>query len=408
MLKLGVMMGDLRKSIQCAVMAVAILSFSSILSALNAQAGDIVVEIRGGHLFVFGSNDSSSITITSAGDAITVTGHSTFEDGATRVNDIDDGAVTLSGWTKGISVFTYAGNDTVMIRDVISNGPVLVNLGAGDDRLLVGSNPESEALLNAMPIADPVAAAMLFEDSPVTIRSKLAVYGGSGSDDVVMRTTRVDAITILDLGTGDDFFFAGGTSTPQTAFGNNVLILPGPGADGVNLDSLTLDKNLVVDDADGPLQFSASNTEVAISSYVYATAQDDLISGSNWNMGDFLLVVSENGNDKISYTGTSSNSTFDAGGGNDQVELYDMDSGNVNVLLGQGNDQIWLSSSAVNRVDIRGGVGDDFFKIRSTIAQRANVFGDSGFDSVQSSTLFPNAIARYTQNSIEAETVSSR
>lgn len=367
----------------------------------SAEAGDIDAQIQNGHLFIYGTDDDSSITITSPSEySVQITGMQTMSGEPTTVNGNENGTVVLEGWTRGIFIYNYGGDDHVDIQNLTSAGPVTIDQGSGDDQLMIGTDEDSENLLALAPFE---GASALMAPTSVHFNSYLVVYAGTGHDDVVMRGTHVERTTTVDLGLGDDYFAAGGASIESTRFGNNTFILPGNGADEVVIEQVGFESNFVMDDISGPLTMTVNDTTVANSAYVYATPEADEITAMRWDIGDYLLVITEAGNDRVSYSGTNSNAAFYTGEGMDLTELYDVTSGNVLVQTAGGNDRTWLSSSTLSRFDLYGSAGDDYFKIRSTSAPEGYVFGASGFDTVATSTLFPNNVDNYKLYSIETE-----
>lgn len=369
-------------------------------------AGDIDAEIIDGHLFIYGDDDDSSISITSTSQySITVAGQTTTSGESTFVNGEENGTVVLNGWTRGIFVYNYGGDDAVDMQNLTSAGPVTIDQGLGDDQVMIGTNEINESLLG---LSGGDADALILDGSTVTLNSYLLIITSDGADDVMIRNTTVARTMTVDLGAGDDYFMAGGGEIVQAMFGNNSYIVPGIGADEIELQGVTFERNLVIDDATGPLTLNVMDTEVAESSFVYATPDNDEIMASNWNMGDFLLMITESGDDTISYSGDSADATFYTNAGNDRVELYDIESGNIIVQMATGDDRVWLSNSMLNRFDLYGSADNDFFKVRSTTASEGYIYGASGTDTVQESTLFPNAIGTYREYSIENNTSSVR
>lgn len=368
----------------------------------SALAGDITAEIQNGHLYIYGTDEDSSISITSGGPyEVEVSGHTTNSGESTFVNGQENGTVVLNGWTRGIFIENYGGADEITIQDLISTGPVTIDQGFGDDQLYIGTDQGSEGLMSLANF-DGSASALTLVPS-VELNSYLLVYTGDGHDDVVMRGTHVKRSTTIGMGTGDDYFSAGGGDMAQTVLENNVFLLPGDGIDEVELQELNFARNLVVYDTDGPLTMNVQNTEVGESAFIYGTAQNDQIMAENWNMGDFLLLITYEGNDRVSYSGMSADATIYTGAGNDMVELYNMNSGNIIVQTAGGDDRTWLSSAVLNRFDLYGSADDDYFKIRSTTADEGYVYGSFGEDTVETTTTFPNFINRYRTYGVENE-----
>lgn len=389
------------------ILAAAAALISAPFGLSQANAGDITAEIQNGHLFIYGTDDDSSILIQSgASDSqISITGRTTTSGESTFVNDQENGVVVLDGWTRGIFIYNYGGSDEVEMQNLESAGPVTIDQGWGDDQLMIGTDSFAESLMAMSPM-DGETASLLLAPENVKLNSYLLVYAGDGHDDVMVRNTHVARTTTVDLGPGDDYFSAGGGEVGQTIFGNNTFLLPSIGADEVMFERVMFDTNVVIDDATGPLTLNVTDTEVAKSAFVYATPDDDMIMANNWNMGDFLLMITEAGNDRVAYSGDTSNASFYTGVGDDMVELDGLNSGNIIVQTASGNDRIWLSSSNLNRFDLYGSADDDYFKVRSTSAEEGYVYGAQGTDEVEKSTLYPNMINRYRQYSIEVETTS--
>lgn len=342
-----------------------------------AQAGNVSAQISGGHLYLYGDAGGSNLTVDSTADGqVRVTGTVTADGEDTVVNGQPNGSVELSGWTRGIYNYSYAGNDTLSLVGLTIQGPAHIDLGEGDDGFIVGELVTIPVGVegNAAPAAGAPSSAKSF-----------FVLGLGGSDTVILNDLFVEGAATLDLGNGEDLVFIGSPAQDpanvSVVFSQSCVIVPGNQADSISISSTDVYRNLIVDDAQGELLLDISDVNVDDSVFIYGTPANDQINTQNLNVTRLLKVISEGGDDDIVLAGTSDTTEVFPGLGNDSVLLVDLATTRASVYLDPGNDEVDVQGGSYSFLYGYGGGGNDLFRLQNTSISQAFLYGDGGSDS---------------------------
>lgn len=356
--------------------------WSTLLAAMLgsvAQAGNVSAVVSGGHLYLYGDVGGSSLTVESpASGQIQVTGTVTATGESTVVNGQANGTVVLSGWTRGIYSYGYAGNDTLMLTGLMVNGPTHVDMGDGDDALVVGELPTNE----------PTNGQADIDTAAFNSTQSLFVLGVRGNDMVILNNLFVQAAATLDLGAGeDDVFIGGGTAgtngdgSPSVEFHESCVIIPGSEADDINIASASVRRNLIVDDSSGPMLLDITDVSVGDSTFIYGTPSNDRITTENLTVTNILKVIAEGGDDVVMLNSSSNSTEVFPGAGNDSVELMAVTTNRAYVYLDPGNDALQIQGGSYNFLYGYGSSGNDLFQIQNAMIGQANLYGEAGTDT---------------------------
>ncbi len=304
----------------------------------SAWAGNVSASIRGGHLYVYGDNNPSSIVIQSTGSGrIQVTGAS-IEGQGTTVNSRTTPA-TLSGWTGGIYVYLYGGTDSVTVYNAQVNGPAHFDVGSGNDDVLLGE-----------PIEATFAAAMESEAAAMTtvqtqFRSSLFVIGADGADLFTIDDSQVFGRATLDLGNGnDEAYFT------YTEFHDSLVAVPGAGADLTDLFGTNVHLDLIIDDATEEMDVEISDVGVRRNVYIYGTSAADFVRAVGLRAASIIQIFTESANDYVQISGQTPKLEIFAGSGTDDVRVQSMNATRTNVFLDAGFDRLTVSDSDISEL----------------------------------------------------------
>jgi hypothetical protein len=357
---------------------------SSLLIALimgsAAQAGNVSAFISGGHLYLYGDAGGSSLTVDSPSSGqIRVTGTVTSGGEDTVVNGQKNGTVTLDGWKAGVYNFAYAGNDSITLSGLQINGAAHMDLGEGDDSVIIGDLPLEEMLTN-VGLASSASGTMSSAKS-------LLVIGAGGADMVVLQGLFVGGAATLDLGAGEDDVFIGNSATDNdtasVVFYESCVIIPGNEADTINITSTDVRRNLIVDDSQAALQLDISDVNVGDSTFIYGTPANDRITAVNLHVTNILKVIAEGGDDFIALGGSSTSTEVFPNAGNDSVQLNNLETTRAYVYLDPGRDELQIQAGRYSYLYAYGSSGDDLFRIQNASITQANLYGEAGTDTYQ-------------------------
>lgn len=356
--------------------------WSTLLAAMLgsvAQAGNVSAYVSGGHLYLYGDAGGSSLTVDSpASGQIQVTGTVTPTGESTVVNGQANGTVVLSGWTRGIYSYGYAGDDTLVLSGLMVNGHTHIDLGDGNDALVVGELPTDQ----------PTEFQADINTAAFSTMQSLVVLGGRGNDMVMLNNLFVQGGATFDLGAGEDDVFIGGSNdetnndgSPTVSFYESCVIIPGSEADDISIASTSVRRNLIVDDSSGPMLLEITDVSVDDSTFIYGTPSNDRIITENLTVANILKVIAEGGDDVIMLNSSSNSTEVYPGAGNDSVELMAVTTNRAYVYLDPGNDALQIQGGSYNFLYGYGSSGNDLFQVQSAMIGQANLYGESGTDT---------------------------
>ncbi|MDD2362203.1 MAG: calcium-binding protein, partial [Oscillospiraceae bacterium] len=301
-------------------------------NSLFGGDGDDVLDVTGsaGHNYLEGEGGSDQI--------YGGIGNSSIYGG--DGNDLLDASLslgnnTLSGENGDDTIYGGSGNDVLYS-------------GAGDDTLYGGAG----------------------NDELYSGNGNDVLYGGDGDDALIVGNTCGN--TILDGGDGDDDFYAISTVGYIEFYGGN-------GNDVINAG--IGDQRLYGGSGDD-IMFAGSGNQ-----YLYGDSGNDNMFASD----GVQLLDGGDDDDEIHADGTTGNSTFIGGAGNDYImggagtQTIDGGTGNdelwagyglQNIIGGEGNDTIH-SYDNYNKHTIDGGDGDDLIYVSN-----GYINGGNGFDTI--------------------------
>lgn len=363
----------------------------STTSTATLHAGDVDATIRGGNLYVYGDDFDNQIAISAPDNngQIIVAGSTSMSGENTSVNGQENGTVVLDGWNGGIYCFLYDGDDSLTLSSAMVNGFVHIDLGEDNDSLVVGVSPQAQAFAAAQRAtnapAELLSAAVDAEQDAVIISSGLLVLGASGHDFVELQQLWVAGTAEVNLGSGNDDLLIGTLSMEETtvAFQESLVIIPGNERDWLELSSIDVGGDLIIDDATGGQVLFGTDIRVGRSVFIYGTPDNDRIDLVAMSVQDVLRVIAEGGNDIVIVAGTARATYVYAGAGNDKVRIVDLEGTRADVFLDAGHDDFMIQRGNLRRLNAYGGSGDDLFALRFVNILQAYLYGDAGTDSYQ-------------------------
>lgn len=378
--------GWMRRGMRWGTLAMGLLLTS--VSAGAAQAGNVSAKISGGSLFLYGDRTDNTVLIESnASGQIRVVGGVSGSGEVTTVNG-SNAPVDLQGWNNGIYAYLYEGNDSVTLLSGNVLGAVHLDLGAGEDDVVLGTSaPELseasliEAILSGLLPVDPEVIA---ESGSLQLQRTLVVLGVQGNDQVTISNTLVRGRTTLDLGGGNDNVFVGTVSdTSTTDFQDYLVIVPGSGQDAVLVNSVSVARDLLIDDPSDAADIGVFDTEVGQNLFVFSSLGADNISINNVLVASLAKVIAKEGDDYVSINNLMANRMeLFLGIGNDLFEGSGIMLDRLWTYLESGDDRMDLSSSQVNTQFVYGAGGNDSITLSGCSGTDATVYGDGGTDTL--------------------------
>lgn len=371
----------------------------------SVQAGNVSAKISGGSLFLYGDRTDNSVVIESSGNGqIRVVGAVASSGEPTTINGADAPA-ELQGWNNGIYVYLYEGNDSVALLSGNVLGAVHMDLGAGDDDLVMGTAaPElSEASLVEAILSGlvPVDSDFVAEMGGLELQRSLVVLGAQGSDQVTISNCTVRGRTTLDLGGENDNVFVGTVAEVSTTiFQDYLVIVPGSGQDAVLVNGVSVARDLLIDDPSDAADIGVFETDVGQNLFVFSSLGADNISINNVMVASLAKVIAKEGDDFVSINGLLANrAELFMGLGNDLLQGSELLLDRMWTYLESGNDQMELSASQVGTQFIYGSGGNDSVTLSGCTGNEATVYGDGGTDTLSTPA---NGIQNVRYYSIES------
>lgn len=286
------------------------LSFEG-LEAKQMLAGNVVVNLTGGNLFVTGDEAGNQISITAGteantfvvkgleGTTVTMSGSSTPAPetglvvagvrGHVNVN-LKEGAdaveVSQAEFRRGLSIETGAGNDTVDVHDVKVSTFLNIVTGAGDDDVDLGTAAPPTGLLasdTAASVKAGLAVNVLLGDGVDNSQLNsiaapaVTVGGGLGADTIGMHGVRAVSV-IARGGDGDavDIVDVSGAKAVAAVIGT------GGGADDVNIASSEFTSlNVALGAGDDGLALQGVKARIAVLSGGQGASDEFTDAGDN-------------------------------------------------------------------------------------------------------------------------------
>ena len=308
-------------------------------AAVNAISGFQTILLGGGDDTMTASSDFGTVNMGDGNDSVALTGGAASDllDGGSGTNTIDLTAVTVSltvdtnlGTFGGLDWFASAvnfqsfllgsGDDTLTASSVLDT----VNLGAGDDRLVLLDGIGVATLMDGGDGNDTldmsaVTEAVSLDTGAATLTGTVTTYG------------TVQNFETFIFGSGDDTLTnAASISSANLGDGNDLVVL----ADGSNVSG-TLDGGAGTDTLDLTAIFGDFGLGLG--------TRPDLANGFADVVTGFEVVLLNDGNDTLASAASLVSVTL--GSGNDLVIL---NGGGISGLLqgGSGNDTLDLSAAS--------------------------------------------------------------
>ncbi len=328
-----------------------------------------------------------------------------------------DADIINLGFTRGLTVNTNAGNDSINITTVLGNDINTINAGAGNDKFVISSSVSSGAVLEGDTGND---------NFTIERMSGGRVYGEKSGDDTTVGNDIFNIATItggnvygnagnekitivnmaggnVDAGIGNDSFILTTVTNGQALGGLgvdkfNITQMSGGDINGdAGKDSLTVthmtggnvtggldNDSIIVTNMAGGAVFGDAGSDVFKSTNmtggsVNLGADADTLTITNFEGGSAL---GDSGVDKFTITnmsGDDSVTILNGGGDNDIISLTKMNGGFV--TGGGDNDKITIKTAILensNAIEITGDTGNDTISV--TTAENASIYGGSGND----------------------------
>jgi hypothetical protein len=374
------------------------------LETRQLLAGDVTVSTVNDHWFLIGDIDDNAIVITSTGNP----GEIVLSSDPTNPTLINGGAgpVTLSG----------------------INGPLVINVGDGDDRVTLDSTAANITLVSDLIITTGDGNDTIrFQGSvSISVGDELMIHSHDGDDEVSLANTFANHLSLSledgndraslqsgsingDLGAsggnGDDSIsismsvtgdvqVGGDEGSDHYTLGQNGMHIGGTvfgfSAESLSLLSCEVDGNFIVE--------GTANVVIArarIDGHVMASFERGSSFGAGFDaanpqfshIGGNFVVTSRYGDVSLGlqYLNVGRDLVFRGGVESEDVRLNNVRAGNSLLIdTGGGNDVVWVhNSSARGEAAILAGAGSDYVRMGNFLGARS-LFVDTaaGFDLV--------------------------
>lgn len=348
------------------------------LESRHLMAGNVLVSVQEGSLFVHGDALANAITIEAGANVgqYKIVGLPTGPTGEpTHVNGVD--AVLVSGVIRNTVIGMNTGNDSVGILGLRLRGRLDVHMGDGDDRLRISESEVGRGI--AVHLGGGENGLGL---DKVASGADIAIFGRAGSNTV--RLNEVRAADDLSLVLGNQTDRVGlekvgvGQLAVQLGDGNDTLeisdaraadgiaIGAGAGDDSVHLADVSTRERLRIEGGTGndqitvegtaPLAIGGGEEPVAIASQprlggleIADAGGDNTIRLSNLRIGNGGLHVRTAGGEDhvgITHVAVRGRTGLSTGAGNDRMSIVEsLFAGEFSVHMGHGDDGLGIRGS---------------------------------------------------------------
>lgn len=322
-------------------------------------AGNVSVDVAGGHLIVRGDNECNGLVIV----------------------QLDSGEYAVAGFEHdGAPTTVNGGTDPVIVRGVRGNFDI--HLRGGDDLLGIGNDVDLLIDLAGQlgfddTIPDPGTIGLdEIPDIQLRVPKSLIVHTQDGEDGVaVVADVRYDAI--IHTGKHSD-----GIALAESNIGDDVILRTLAGEDGILVENTEIDGHLNVHTGhDGDtLLVSLSSIRHAVLNSGHGS---DSVGISETEFDRELVLLTEHGNDEVVANLVAARlMVVNTGAGNDDVAMGSIATDHdLIVHTGGGNDDVAIADAQIGRnlhVFLAG--GSDTLSITDSSARRALLHGGSNFD----------------------------
>lgn len=361
----------------------------------DVNANNVTASISGGNLYVYGDGNANDVKIESSeAGRITVSGSVSTVNGS-------NAPVTLNGWTNGIFVYLASGNDSLWLQSGDVRGVTHIDLGAGDDDVLIGDDDLLPAEFQDDPWMqmDPDFAADA-AGSMLRLNQSLTVLGFAGQDRAFVANCTVVGYATFNMGdAADDVYLGTDGNMVSTFFRNSVLIIPGAGADIASVSQVNIARDLTIDDPTNASMVDVFQSGVGGNLQIFTSPAVDNVIIESVAVTGLLKAILKDATDRLTLIDVSAN-RMEAflGSGNDNFNGTDLETPALLVFLEDGADKSRVQQSAITNSYYYGAGGDDYFAVRTTRGSTAYVYGDAGTDTLLQSG---NSIGKVNTYSIE-------
>ena len=330
------------------------------------------VDGLGSNLYIDGDSNANRITVESIGAGkVQVRG---FSDAAGLPTSVNGGANALrifSGVANGIFIHMNGGNDLVRVTNLGIGGDLLVDLGVGNDEAVLGrdqvggdarfANTASGPLFinnGNLQVLGGVGNDLVFQ-SDEHVHGEASIDLGDGNDTVLMRRPP---------GSGQNVEYFSVTNI-DTDLGADTVDIIGLIVDGNCYIDDTIGNPLGLLNT---LNLNLSSADVCGSLRIFGDAYNDIINVSAVNVLFTLNVSTGFGNNTVGLSVIANNVVVSFDNGNDTLYLLNCNLGFVNVAGLDGNDLFDVRNVIVDNAYFDGGFGSDTFRTSGTQKNRFN------------------------------------
>ncbi|ABM40808.1 hypothetical protein Ajs_0558 [Acidovorax sp. JS42] len=315
--------------------------------------------------------------------------------------------------TTFLNVIGAQGDDSIGIGGERSAGITVVDLGTGDDSLVLGDNGallghativagegEDTIVVNQTGLLnvdlglddDSLVINGDVEDLTTTARDGVSVVVAGVGDDTVL--IEGDGAYDINLGAGDDNLtkHGNGNNTIVAGAGNDTVTIVGTGNtsnNNVKLDAGN-DSLTIVDNGNNSVEGGTGDDSVTIVGNGNQTVNGGDDSDSIVIVGDGNdSIIAGTGNDDVTIAGTGKQ-YVDLGEGNDSLLINGSASGNLDyasaslvstIVGGEGNDTVAVTADHILNANL--GTGNDELTLRAQdLTTDDTVAGGSGSDTL--------------------------
>lgn len=347
---------------------------------LGLKDGNNTVRLKGGtvcgNVVVKGGVGDDTVEVTESGD-VTIDGSASFNLGNGNNEFLGKGPVGIASTLYVGASFTYVGGTSNDHIDLDISGTAL-DVGA-DAKFTLGT-------------------AKVFDGNMAAFEALRAgrniVFTGGMGDDTVSASGALEAKgnVSVNLGAGDNSFDSNEQGIGTNSIAGSFSYTGGPNGDLVNLDAITIGKNMTValGESNGSSQGlfaglkSPTGVTVFGSAKVTSGSGDDGILFRRTYIGSTLTVKTGAGNDTVAIddTNVAGGTLIDLGAGDDLLQSE--------MLAGDGSGLLSNATTFGGTLTVKGGDGNDTVNLSNdgnatTFNQfggRVNLVGGNGNDTL--------------------------